>query len=206
MPIELVALFAWDGSAFVKRNDALLFIAPPYEKRNIKSADEKALDRAVLKFGFAHQDKRFDSWDSLIEFLHLAVQTARRERGQVISETALRGQIMDVAPVEVLNRFLDKVQQELLPLRLFDQAESVVWAMLDSENATRSDDVRKRAISLLRQIHAEKRMTLAQRLGLDEDDSPFKSLQRTGMMQEARALANSIAARKSIWLFEAQGL
>lgn len=203
MTIDLLAFLPLDGSAFIKNKGSLLFVVAPYEKRNAQQVNKETLDKAVLKFDFHVAKERFKSWESLVQFLNTKVKEARKEQGQDISEMDLRHEIINSAPIEILNRFLDKVENELLPSLQFEHAETVILAMLDSANPACIEVICRRAGTLLRRIKEQQQAYLAERSMMVRDDSVFENLQRSGKMAEAQGLADAIRKRRSVWTFAA---
>ena len=108
--IKLFAFLPLDGSAIIERESILFFICPPFEKQNLLRIEKKVLDKAILRHDFCVADKCFKTWDALISFLDAKVHEARLQQGQNLSEMNLGREIIDCAPPEILNRYLDKIE------------------------------------------------------------------------------------------------
>lgn len=197
--IKLLAFLPFDGSAIIKLKGSLFFVFPPYEKQNLQPVERRVLDKAILRFDFCAADECFETWDSLISFLDAKVHEARLQQGQNLSEISLGREIIDCAPPEILNRYLDKVEHELIPFLQLEQAEAVIYTMLESDNLSKT--IRNRAIELSKRITHQRKMCFDKRSELLHDDSIFESLQNRGEMQNAKKLTNDIQQRKSIWKF-----
>lgn len=197
--IKLLAFLPLDGSAIIERESILFFICPPFEKQNLLRIEKKVLDKAILRHDFCVADKCFKTWDALISFLDAKVHEARLQQGQNLSEMNLGREIIDCAPPEILNRYLDKIEHELVPFHQFEQAEAVIYTMLESDNPPKM--IRSRAVKLSKRITLQRKMCFDKRSELIRNDSRFESLQRSGNMHEAEELTHAIQERQSIWQF-----
>lgn len=197
--IKLLAFLPLDGSAIIEREDVLFFVYPPFEKQNLQPIERKVLDKAILRYDFCAANECFETWDLLISFLDAKVHEARLQQGQNLSEINLGREIIDCAPPEILNRYLDKVEHELIPFLQLEQAEAVIYTMLESGNP--SKPIRSRAIELSKCITHQRKKCFDKRSELLHDDSIFESLQKSGEMGYAKKLTHTIQQRKSIWRF-----
>lgn len=151
--IKLLAFLPLDGSAIIERESALFFICPPYKKQNLKSIEKKVLDKAILRHDFCAADQFFETWEALISFLDNKVSEVRLQQGQNLAEINLGREIIDCAPPEILDRYLDKIEHELIPLQRFEHADAVIKAMLESDSPSKK--IRRRARSLLMLIKSQ---------------------------------------------------
>ncbi len=135
MTIRLVAVMELDGSAFVESEGHLYFVQPPYKSKQRIRATQTDVERAVLHLGFRVADEQFQSWASLIKHLNTLTHDARLKSGQDLHEMDLAVRVMDSAPPEVITKFLDRIEQELLPNMDLESAQNILIAMLKSDNA-----------------------------------------------------------------------
>lgn len=191
--IKLLAFLPLDGSAIIERESAIFFICPPYEKQKLQRIERKVLDKAILRHDFCVADKCFETWDALISFLDAKVHEARLQQGQNLSEMNLGCEIIDCAPPEILDSYLDKIEHELIPFQQFEHAEAVIYAMLESDNPSKI--IRSRAINLSKLINHQRTKRFDKRSELLYDDSIFESLQRSGKVRNAEELTQSILER-----------
>ncbi|MBF0509858.1 MAG: hypothetical protein HQK57_13155 [Deltaproteobacteria bacterium] len=199
MSIELLAYFDLDGSAIVKIDFELLLVRPPFEKRHTIKINETMLDKAVLRFGFFSTEKMFPDWETLIQFLNAQVAEAHKARGVDLSKVDVSQDIIDLAPPEILDRYLDRIERELIPARRFDHAESVLMAMIKSDNPDLSSKPRRLRVTQLIQALSEARKSdPVKALQSMADESRFPNLTKHGGLAKARKIEIGIREQQSM--------
>jgi response regulator RpfG family c-di-GMP phosphodiesterase len=126
-------------------------VKPPYSLKEFPLVAEDSIRDAILKHGYSSSNEEFQSWDQLKEFLNRHVVEARRDLGQQIPDSIDDAEIVEVAPSDVLERFLDRVETELIPRRAFDQVENFLLVLLSSPAVTSNAKRSQRAAKLLQQ-------------------------------------------------------
>lgn len=152
MKIELVAISELDGSAFCRVEKQIYSLEPPYNSQNRVKVDENGLGKAILHYGFSSTHKEFSDWESLIDYLNSAVKETRKAKSLHISNIDLNKDIIDLAPVEILERYLTRIEQKLIPNRQFDHAENILLTMINSGNVRKHNDILKKAVALLGKV------------------------------------------------------
>ncbi|MBF0550362.1 MAG: hypothetical protein HQK60_07495 [Deltaproteobacteria bacterium] len=199
MNINLLAYFDLDGSAIVKIDSDLLLARPPFEKRHIIKINETMLDKAVLRFGFFSTEKMFSDWETLIQFLNAQVAEAHKARGVDLSKVDVSQDIIDLAPPEILDQYLDRIESELIPARRFDHAESVLMAMIKSNNPDLSSKPRRLRVTHLMQALSEARKSdPVKALQSMANESRFPNLTKHGGLLRARDIGKRIRKQQSI--------
>lgn len=198
MKLRLEALSPPDGIGIIRAGQTLRLVRPPYSLAESPVLAEDSLQDAILKHGFFASQREFEDWHGAIDFLKRQVVESRRVVGREIPESISNNDILDVAPVEVLNDFLDRVERELIPQRLFDHAENFVLAVLASTACTHYPDVFSRAVKLL-QCNKEARNQAETAVSeLATRDIRFPSLERHGELAWSTRLAEQIKQRGCI--------
>jgi len=197
--ITLLAYSEFDGSAIIKLDGRLELVRPPFKSGNIASLDEKDLRYAILHLGFLSSALEYDSWVALIEFLNDKVREAGKIRGDDLSDVDVLRTLIDVAPHEALERYLDRVRDEFIPSRKLDHAESVLLTMIESDAVRESKTLTQKITQLLRSVMEARHASLVRKYR--HEDSLFESLQRKGRLDEAHAMGDRIRRTQSVFAF-----
>ena len=64
------------------------------------------VEKGVTRHGFSACERGFADWRELVDFLNEEVRKSREARGEQIVREGLGAQMMQFAPVDVLDRFL----------------------------------------------------------------------------------------------------
>src|SRR5208337_3905360 len=120
-------------------------IRPPYSSGVASVLPEDCLEDAITRHGFSASAEEFASWEEVIAFLNQRVVAARRSLGMDTPGSIPGGAILEAAPTEVLEHFLDRVENELIPQGLFDGAEDLLLALLASTVRSKCPEIATRA-------------------------------------------------------------
>lgn len=150
MTLKVEALSEAEGIGIIRSGSALRLVRPPYALRDAPVLSEDSLHDAILHHGFSALAEEFENWGDLIAFLNGRVVAVRRLIGRGIPDAIPAEDLIDVAPPEVLSGFLNRIEEEFIPQRLFDQAERFLLAVLTSKVLTQQLELRSRAARLLR--------------------------------------------------------
>jgi hypothetical protein len=199
MKLRLEALSPTDGIGIIRSGRTLRLVRPPYSLAESPVLAEDSLQDAILKHGFFASQQEFGDWHSAIDFLKHQVVKVRRALGHEIPESIPESDILDAAPIEVLNGFLDRVQHELIPQRLFGHAENFLLALLTSTVLTRPPEMRSRATKLLRSNKEARNQAESAVSELATRDIRFRSLEKHGELEQSARLAEQIRQRGCIF-------
>jgi hypothetical protein len=178
MKLELEALSQAEGIGIIRSGRTLRLVRPPYTLQDAPILSEDSLQDAILCHGFSASGQQFQSWEDAIAFLNQQAVAARRLLGKEIPETIPGPDILDVAPPEVLSAFLDRVERQIIPQRLFDHAEDFLLALLKSKAPTHQPRLGHKAAELL-QLNSEARKKADAGISqLASRDVRFPSLER----------------------------
>ena len=79
---------------------------------------------------FSASREQFVTWEEAIDYLNRQAVVSRRALGKEIPESIASADIIETAPENVLTEFLERVENELIPKKMFDPARifcSVCW-------------------------------------------------------------------------------
>ena len=199
MMLRLEALSPAEGIGIIRVDHTLRLIRPPYLSQDTPVLAENALEDAILRHGFSASTEQFGSWEDVITFLNQQAVDVRRSMGQTIPESINGKDILDVAPLDRLNSFLDRIEQEIIPQRLFDQADEFLLSLLASSASTRHPETGSRAVRLLQRNTNARKQSEARVSELANRDIRFPSLERHGELEESVRLAELIRERGCIF-------
>jgi hypothetical protein len=139
---------------------------------------EDSVQDAILRHGFSAAQEQFDNWKDAIVFLNQQAVAARRSLGKEIPDAISGKDILNVAPSEVLSSFLDRVEREIIPQRLFDNAEDFLLAFLASRALGHQPELGARAAALLQRNKEARKKSEAGISELANRDIRFPSLEQ----------------------------
>ncbi|MGH8553815.1 MAG: hypothetical protein ACRERS_11010, partial [Methylococcales bacterium] len=192
MTIILRAFSPGDGMAIVDKDRRLRLIRPPYMRVNTIELPVSAIQDAVLNHGFHASDKPFVSWESVIGFLNRQLIEYRQNQGNPVLEMLNPLEILDVAPLEVLQGFLSKVENELIAKQQFEHANNFLVALLESSASQEHPDLKIKAVKLLKKIKTAEEINRNAAKVLESKYSPFQALNRKQLTESANSKAEYI--------------
>ncbi len=198
MSITLEAICAPDGTGIVREGKTLRLLRPPYTRLSSAVLPEESIQEAVLRYGFASAHKEFVTWEEVINFLNQQVVEARRALGKEVPDT-MPGDIVDVAPEEVVMDFLDRVERDLIPHGKLDHAENLLFAVLTSKKLAHNPNLGMRAAELLRQSRAARNRIDGGLTELTKRDLRFHSLERHDQLRRCWKRSEEITKRGNIF-------
>lgn len=199
MKLKVEALSPAEGIGIIRIGQTLRLIRPPYLSRDAPVLTEESLQDAILRHGFSASEERFENWEDAITFLNQQAVAVRRSLGKEIPDSIPGRDILDVAPPEVLSSFLDRVETEIIPQRLFDRAEDILLALLASSAWTRHPEVSSRAARLLQRNKEARKQSEAGISELANRDVRFPSLEKHGELEWSARLAELIRGRGCVF-------
>ena len=152
--LKLLAIAAGDGWAFAGDNGTVFLVKPPYQKDGLVKVTSDALAAAVERYGFSKMDKDFDGWRSLIDFLKDELIRSRRELGQKIEIEKIRD-LINFAPPEILQKYLDRIESELLPGGEFRAASAVLERLLRLDKVKQDPSLKEKTEGLLKNCQVQ---------------------------------------------------
>jgi hypothetical protein len=199
MNLKLEAHSPVDGFGIVRVGSKLRLIRPPYSSASTPVLPEEALQDAVIRHGFFASAIEFANWRELIDYLNGQLVTARRSLGAGLPDSVDGTSILEVAPREILEQFLDRVEKDIIPQRLFDHAEEFLLKLLGSSAGASSPEIRNRAVRLL-QLNKSKRTQFEIGEGeLTKRDVRFAGLEKSGELERSLEWAKTIRERGCVF-------
>lgn len=133
--LELLAVSFTDGWAFVRKDDRLLLLRPPYRTSNLLVVDESVLKRSIAEYGFEAASQEFDDWPALLALMRNELSRVHSSLLGNMTEAAVMAELLRDATQTVIEEYLDRIRTDLIPrhrwiialdlLRLLVRAEAV---------------------------------------------------------------------------------
>lgn len=153
---DLLALSPDDGWAYVRVNERILLIRPPYRQATCVVVDEDAVEKAVGVHGFQAEEQCFPDWQELIVYLNNRVAAFYKQLGQDLEKIDLTESMLEFASSDVIGAFLKRVEHELLPQRAWDHAERLLVRILKLPLLRDSSVLNDTTIQLLEQTYTSR--------------------------------------------------
>jgi hypothetical protein len=149
---KIVAAAYEDGYGFIEEEAGIYLIRPPYISQNKRPASMENVELAIKSYGFARENWVFDDWDSLIQ--HLTLQLIEKRKEMKASAEQIR-QIVRLEPESEVIKWLDKVEQVLIPNREWNASRNLLTNLLKNKVMSSNRALLDRCADLLDRCHAE---------------------------------------------------
>jgi hypothetical protein len=148
--LRIVAAAYRDGWAFVEDGERLVVVRPPYRRPGPVDVPRTAVEQAVGRHGFEAQAQEVADLRALYTFLEeRRVAIAEAEGAPSLSDRERRERLVRTAPRHILERYLDRVEGELIRKGELDGALDVLAAMSHADVASIDDALRERVSKLI---------------------------------------------------------
>lgn len=201
--LELLAFTREDGWAFIRTDGELRLIRPPYTRKLISDADEKSVATALTRYGFTlppDDHKNFASWSALLDFLNAQIVEFRGK----IDESAGQS-LIEFASAETLQRFLERIRDELIPKREWEHAEKLLLNMLKAPLLREQTELFRQAVDLLNQVYQRRtqRQSDLRAIACENADyeKAFPMAHKRYGRQKMEKFSGDIAERHSVLAF-----
>ncbi len=148
MEIKVVAIAPNDGWAFITKEDNMFLMRPPYTSNHMIEATQKTVQNALHMHGFEVCDQSFDSWKEVIDFLKNKYVEAIKSRGIDFPSEDELGEILKYATDDVLVRFLERAEKELIPRGKREAARSIALDIMKLEKVKSDPKIHDKALSV----------------------------------------------------------
>lgn len=171
--LELVAIAEEDGWAFVRTEDGLFTIRPPYQAWNKTKTSESIMEQGIFHHGFAHAKMDFQDFPALIKHLKQVQADAwnNQESGAFTGREI--EDLVHELPAEKLAEFLDRVEEELIPTAQWEAAKKLLTTFVGVKTVRMDDDLNNRVRSLLKQCQ-EQTKSVQNTFSLEDSCERFK--------------------------------
>ncbi len=132
--LRLIAAAFEDGWAFVEKDGQTILIRPPYQSANKLIVPESAIEAAIHAYGFEVWSESFADWSELVAYLNQRLVDARKASKFFVDDPNATLELLRRAPKQVLERYIARVEGELIPGREFKAAASLLTHLMNLES------------------------------------------------------------------------
>lgn len=158
--LEVLALDRADGWAFVREGRHILLLRPPYHLHDARYVTERTVELAIAHHDYAACNKVLDTLDEVRAFVRGEVAAQRRAEGRALPPPGVGRALLKNASITVIERFLERIEIELIPQGQTSMAEEILLAMVTESSCLReAPELFKKASALLvdvRRRHEER--------------------------------------------------
>jgi hypothetical protein len=147
--IKVVALATEDGWAIIRENQGLFLLRPPYTVSSKIQCTGKELEEAVVKHGFHSVDYSFSNYSQLIQFIKNEYIKANKKSGKAVPTLEELKELLDYASEDVLIKFLDRAETELIPRGKIEAAESLALDLMKLDKVIGNKKLLDRVINII---------------------------------------------------------
>jgi hypothetical protein len=172
--LSLIAAAYDDGYAFVKDESRIYSIRPPYKGKILSTTEN--VERAVSAYGFSIEQIQFNDWASLIDYLKAKFIEKRKQIGENAPDVVKIRRLVQRAPQDKVESFIDRIQNGLIPNHEWKAAISVLTHLL--KNRIVRDDISlwERCTDLLERCQTSKNKEEEEALELFNRDESDESI------------------------------
>lgn len=146
MEIKVIAIAPNDGWAFIIKEDEMFLMRPPYTSNHMLEATQKTVQNALHMHGFEVCDQSFGNWKEVIDFLKNKYVEAIKSRGIDLPSKDELGEILKYATDDILLRFLERAEKELIPQGKREAARSIALDIMKLEKAKSNTEIHDKAL------------------------------------------------------------
>jgi len=147
--IKIIALAPHDGWAFVEENEDLFLLRPPYTVSSKIQCTAKELEEAVVKHGYHSVNYPFKNYSELIQFIKNEYIRAKKDSGTTTPTMEELKELLDYASEDVLLRFLEKADKELIPEGKIEAAESLALDLMKLDKLIENKKLFDHALNII---------------------------------------------------------
>ena len=197
--LELIAVAPEDGWAFVRKDDRVWLIKPPYTVNAKIEVSGRAVDKALSDHGFHAAEGTFDGWRKLVIFLEQQVVANSPEPLPTADKVR---RLLRHAPAKVVEMYLDRIESELIPHWEWDGAFLLLSEITALDTLRDSPHVHQRTAELLKKWGEEKARAEMDRRTITHDlealAAELPHLAKKGAIDAVDQLASKIAVEGQI--------
>jgi hypothetical protein len=148
--LRIIAAAYKDGWAFVEDGDRIVLVRPPYHRSRLVEVSRAIVERGVQRYGFETQAQEVSDWRALIVLLQeKRASIADAEGAASLPDNERMTRLLRVAPRDLLERYLDRAEKELIPAGELDAALRVLAAMSRPDIKNIDAPLRERVSALI---------------------------------------------------------
>jgi hypothetical protein len=201
--LKMLAAALEDGWAFVRRGRDILLVKPPYLQSDLLAVSEGTVERAIARHGFVSVEEQFQNWADLITFLKAQLLATRRDLGLTEPRTDVIRELIGFAPSYMLKSYLDRIKNELIPLKEWQACLDLLTAIMRVEAVRVNRELHRYALNVLENCQQQMHATEIKRQELIDEEHDLvqqfpNTIQKYGAT-EIIAAVNNVQRTRSLW-------
>jgi hypothetical protein len=197
MSITLRAFSIPDAAGIAEIDGQLRLLRPPYAMHSSPQLADTDLDEATARAGYVLTEKQFANIRDLIFFLRQTHKNWMEKVGLPLGGTLSAEEFIAGISSEVIRDVIDRIDNELVPAGLNDQAFALLLAIIKSAQAEGDPKLRTRALASLVNIHTQ-RNSDGKSLSSEVTDRRFRTLQDDETKSKIRNIKIKIRDRHCV--------
>jgi len=155
MKIKLIAIAPEDGWAFFAQEDNIYLLRPPYTTERLVQVSKDIVEKAIFHHGFESDEISFDTMAELINYVEERFVEIEKAQGKGMPSLDELREILEFATDDVLDMFLTRTENELIPQRVFGPARAIATDLLRLDSVINNPRMRERALDILVKCNQE---------------------------------------------------
>ncbi|MFX0066378.1 MAG: hypothetical protein ACFFC7_29820, partial [Candidatus Hermodarchaeota archaeon] len=190
MKIKVIALAPNDGWAYIERENKITLLRPPYTPSNQVEVSMKDVKDAIELYGFEKCVFTANTIEEVIKFLEQ--QYFKSNELEILELPSLEQlkEFLEDAPDDVLFKYIEKAQKELIPKGELEIAKSIALDLLSFEKVKQNPKMHAMATEIIERVKITKEKENAQKI------IPFKAYERLDHVLANVVISDEISKEK----------
>jgi hypothetical protein len=202
MTIILRALSVANSAAIAAIGGRLRLVQPPFTLASSAELGDADLSDAIQRCGYELATREFASYRDLVAFLRHAHEDWANKMGFPLGGSVSAVEFISEIDAAIARDVLNRIDNDLISAGLYDQAQELLLAIIQSRDLKEVQDVQERAVSLLARCHEHRgpeRASLKSRV----TDKRFHTLQDDETKCKVQEIKHKIQERHCVLAIQA---
>jgi hypothetical protein len=156
MKFKIIAAAPDDGWGFVSEEEKIFLLCPPYTSSDKIEVSMKVVENAIHIRGFEECDITLDNPNEVVRSLKEMYIESKRKRDIDPPSSEKLKEFLKYATDDVLQGYLNRAYNELIPEGKLDAAEAIALDLLDLENVQHNTKMLSIATDILKKCRQER--------------------------------------------------
>ena len=156
MKFKIIAAAPADGWGFVSEEEKIFLLRPPYTSSDKIEVSMKVVENAIHIRGFEECDITLDNPNEVVRSLKEMYIESKRKRDIDPPSSEKLKEFLKYATDDVLQGYLNRAYNELIPEGKLDAAEAIALDLLDLENVQHNTKMLSIATDILKKCRQER--------------------------------------------------
>jgi hypothetical protein len=194
MSVVLRAISVPDAAAIAAIDGRLRLVRPPFTLGSSAELSDADIEEALNR-NYESANREFTSYRDLVAFVRQTHEEWAAKMGLPLGGNVSAAEFISNVDVTIVRDVLQRIQTDLMPAGLYEQAEELLLAIIGSKDLKEQEDVQQHARSLLNQCITHRHPVKASRKFADKR---FKTLQDDKSKCKVQQIKEKIRERHCI--------